>query len=236
MDKERDIHVLRQHPRNPREMSAFMEDKLVENILVFPKMLNARPMVVNKDNFLLRGNQRVQCLNRILELDEEEMRDLMVHQKSYREMSDDKKDALVSFWLDWQKKPMVKVRESIGLTPDEEVRFMLTDNLHFGEDDMDVLRHNYDRDTIRDIIGTEPWNYYTYNDKINDDQVDNAPIQRQTFECGYVVAVMTDSEASMLKESLDKYLSKTGGSADGFLSCLLGLEQSELEQADPLPF
>ena len=58
MDKK-DIRKLKPNPDNPRTMSEFMEGKLIESLLVFPKMLELRPILVNQEEVIVGGNGRV---------------------------------------------------------------------------------------------------------------------------------------------------------------------------------
>lgn len=234
MDKELNISEVFIHPQNPRELSDFMEEKLCENILVFPQMLSSRPMVINRNNLLLRGNQRVTCLRRIKEMSEDELKEAMENQRNYRMMEPEKQQELLDYWIAWQSNPLILVRIAGDLSPEEELQFMIKDNIHFGEDDVDVLRKNFDRDTIKDMVGVIPWNMYSYDEhKINDAEVETPRVVHQVFKCGYVSVSVTDEEMGMLQSSLEEWQKKTGGSSDGFLSFLLGMDYEIPEDNSP---
>ena len=64
MSEKFDIRKLSVNPENPRTASEFMEGKLIESILVFPKMLEVRPIVVNKENTVLGLISRKSLLSR----------------------------------------------------------------------------------------------------------------------------------------------------------------------------
>ena len=56
------ISKLKPNTANPRSIEKPSLDKLVKSIKEFPEMLNARPIVVNKDMVVLGGNMRLQAL------------------------------------------------------------------------------------------------------------------------------------------------------------------------------
>lgn len=142
MDKK-DIRKLKPNPDNPRTMSEFMEGKLIESLLVFPKMLELRPILVNQEDVIVGGNGRVQCLNKILELDDNEIEDYMFNQKKFRMASDEEKTALLAFWAKWKKKPTVFVRILDNVSAEEEKEILVKDNLHYGEDDIEIMKRHF---------------------------------------------------------------------------------------------
>lgn len=238
MDKRIDIRKLTINPRNPRTMSEFMEGKLIQSVLVFPRMLDLRPILANEDKVILGGNQRVTVLMKILGLADNEIEDYLLEQRKYRMASQESKDALLAFWQKWREKPVVPVRISRSatiqeieaaddlftdmLTGEDEMEMLTKDNMHYGQDDVDVLKREYDREAIEDYLGSVPWNMYDYdNNKINDGGVQDARTTAQTFKCGYIECIITNEEKAMLDESLDRYLEQHDGKSDGFLTYLL---------------
>lgn len=220
MDKK-DIRKLKLNPDNPRTMSEFMEGKLIESLLVFPKMLEVRPILLNTDMVIVGGNQRVTVLNKILTMDENEIEDYLFNQKKFRMASDEAKNALLAFWAKWKKKPEVPVRVMTDITPEEEKEILVKDNLHYGEDDIEILKKNFDRDAIGDYTGVVGWNLYDYDDKINDQGLDLTKTYPEKFKCGYVECQMTDQEFKDLCARLEVYLAENEGVSDGFLTTLL---------------
>ena len=67
------VTQLKVNPENPRTISEFMMGKLTESLLVFPKMLELRPIIVNKNKVALGGNQRLQVLLNILNMEDVEI-------------------------------------------------------------------------------------------------------------------------------------------------------------------
>ena len=59
------IEKLKSNLNNPRSISKEKFDKLVKSIKEFPKMLELRPIVVDKDFMVLGGNMRLEALKHI---------------------------------------------------------------------------------------------------------------------------------------------------------------------------
>lgn len=220
-DKQIPVDDVVINPINPRELSEFAEGKLIESILIFPKMLQLRPILIDEDNVALGGNQRAYCLKKIVGMNDEEIVEAMFNQKKYRMASAKQQDAIQKFWKKWKKKPMAWARPVEGLTPEEKKEVLVKDNMHYGEDDINVMKQHFDREMIHDIMGSVPWNLYDYDDKINDSAIEQVRTTSQKFSCGYVSVVITDEELTMLNEALDEYLAEHDGGTDGFLMHIL---------------
>lgn len=221
MDGKIDIRKLTINPENPRTASEFMEGKLIESILVFPKMLEVRPIVINKENVVLGGNLRLAMLLKIEEMEDDEIEDYMFNQKKYRLMPNEDKSALIEFWKGFRKKPEVPFRLAENFSESEEHEFLVKDNLHYGEDDVDILKHNFDRESISDYTGSVAWNLYDYDDKMNDKKLNLTKKFPEHFKCGYVDCQMTNAEFETLCKCYAEYLEAHDGDGDGFLGYLL---------------
>jgi len=104
---------IRLNPDNPRQINPEKFAKLKQSIKDFPKMLELRPIVVDKDGIILGGNMRFMALTELgMEIKDE-----------------------------W-----VKVADK--LTDEERKRFIVEDNLPFGEWDWDALSTQYDIDEL----------------------------------------------------------------------------------------
>lgn len=55
------ITDIKENPDNPRTIKDDKFKKLVKSIKEFPKMLDIRPLVINEDNIVLGGNQRLKA-------------------------------------------------------------------------------------------------------------------------------------------------------------------------------
>lgn len=56
------LSEVKSNPNNPRVIKDQKFKKLVKSIKDFPKMMELRPMVINKDNIVLGGNMRLKAL------------------------------------------------------------------------------------------------------------------------------------------------------------------------------
>ena len=65
MKKLEKISNLTKHKDNPRVIKGVKYKKLLESIKTFPEMLEARPLVVNKDMQVIGGNQRLTALRQL---------------------------------------------------------------------------------------------------------------------------------------------------------------------------
>ncbi len=221
MSEKLDIRKLKINPENPRTASEFMEGKLIESILVFPKMLEVRPIVVNSKNIVLGGNMRLSMLKKIIEMEQDEIDDYMFNQKKFRLMSSEGKENLRKYWAQFKENPIVPIRKAEKFTDEEEREFLIKDNLHYGEDDVDILKHNFDRESISDYTGSVAWNLYDYDDKMNDKELNLTKRFPEHFKCGYVDCQMTNAEFEALCKFFAEYLEKNEGDGDGFLSFLI---------------
>lgn len=218
------VTQLKVNPENPRTISEFMMGKLTESLLVFPKMLELRPIIVNKVKVALGGNQRLQVLLNILNMEDAEIEEYLENQSKYRLAPEEKQNELKSFWNKWKDNPVVPAKIADDMTPEEEKEFLAKDNLHYGEDDVEVLKKEYDRNDIEEYVGSVPWNLYDYDDnKINDQDYDISSVKSKSFKCGYIECIVTDKESNRLEELLAKYCEENFGSSDGFLSYLLNI-------------
>jgi ParB-like chromosome segregation protein Spo0J len=144
------LSALKLNPNNPRFIKDDKFEKLVASIKDFPKMMELRPIVVNKDMVILGGNMRFRALQ----------------QAGYTEIEDS-----------W-----VKIADK--LTPEEEKRFIVEDNVAFGEWDFEILGNNFDYKELLD------WGFDEYllklDTKINEKEIDeNLETFNKCPKCGY---------------------------------------------------
>lgn len=231
--KKLKVTQLKVNPENPRTITEFMIGKLTESLLVFPMMLQLRPIIVNKDKVVLGGNQRLQVLLNILNMEDAEIEEYLENQSKYRMATEKAQNELKSFWSEWKKNPVTTVKIADDMSSEEEREFLTKDNLHYGEDDIEILKKEYERSDIEEYVGSVPWNLYDYdNNKINDDEVDTTVVRAKAFKCGYVEVPITDSEFEKLEALLSNYCEQNFGSSDGFLSYLLGVPYKADESSD----
>jgi ParB-like chromosome segregation protein Spo0J len=60
-----DINKIKENKRNPRKINEDMFEKLVASLKEFPEMLEARPLIIDKDYVVIGGNMRLKALNKV---------------------------------------------------------------------------------------------------------------------------------------------------------------------------
>jgi hypothetical protein len=115
------LSQLKSNPNNPRTISDHKLDKLIASIKDFDAMLEARPIIVNKDYVVLGGNMRLLALQKL----------------GYDEIPDT-----------W-----VKVVE---FDSEQELEFIIKDNVGFGEWDWDILANEWDNTQLGEW-GLDVW-------------------------------------------------------------------------------
>lgn len=129
------------NPNNPRTISQDKADKLLTSILQFPKMLSLRPIVIDADNISLGGNMRLYQLNRILELDDEEL-DFYLGGKL---------DELRPMWEEiraTQKIPSAWIKKASELSDKEKEEFIIKDNIGFGAWDWEAIDSGWNKEEV----------------------------------------------------------------------------------------
>lgn len=154
---------------NPRSISVGKFETLVNSILVFPKMLEIRPIVIDETYTALGGNMRRQALERILTLTRAEIENRLTGMKDYDSRSQEEKDALVAGWMAWQQEPVVPTISAEGMTEAERMQFIIKDNLAYGEWDWDKLANEWDCDDLN-AWGMDVWTFSNQADTTDADE------------------------------------------------------------------
>ena len=126
---------------NPRQITEENFAKLVKSIVVFPKMLDIRPVVTDGAYKVLGGNMRTRALAAIQKMDATEIREKLDEDGRFTE---GEKIAITEYWMDWKEKPTVKVVKADDLTEAQKREFIIKDNAGFGEWDVDKLANEWD--------------------------------------------------------------------------------------------
>ena len=71
--KKLPLGAVQENRDNPRIISDARFELLIDNILTFPKMLDIRPVVIDKDNISIGGNRRHAALQRIAGMTKEQV-------------------------------------------------------------------------------------------------------------------------------------------------------------------
>lgn len=149
--KKISLSTIKPNKANPRVIKDSKFHKLVNSILVFPKMMEARPIVVNNEMVVLGGNMRLKALEVIKTMNEAEIRSRLGNLTDFTLKPKKEQEALVSEWLKWQDKPETFVVNAKEFTDAEQKQFIVKDNASFGEWDFDALKELYSTDFLSEM-------------------------------------------------------------------------------------
>lgn len=130
--KKLKLTQVNENERNPRMITDAKLQQLIDSLLVFPRMLDLRPVVVDETNKALGGNMRLRALVLISEMNEDAIKDRLSSLKGFQKKTDGEQDAILKYWGKWLKKPDVTVTFDNTLTEDEKKQFVIKDNVSFG--------------------------------------------------------------------------------------------------------
>lgn len=141
---------------NPRTITNDKLNKLINSILVFPKMLNIRPVVVDDKMVALGGNMRLNALKLIAKMTPEELGTRLATIADYLRKSEGERITIANYWEEWLQKPVVEIIKASDLTEDERKQFIIKDNVAFGTWDYDMLANKFDDKLLGDW-GMDVW-------------------------------------------------------------------------------
>lgn len=142
--------------RNPRTITDGKMQKLINSILVFPKMLSMRPVVIDELNVALGGNMRLKALQAISQMTDDDIAARLATLKDYNERTAGEQATLLSYWTDWKADPIVEVVKASSLTEREKKEFIIKDNVSFGQWDWTLLDKDWDNVDLGDW-GMDVW-------------------------------------------------------------------------------
>lgn len=141
---------------NPRIISNEKFDKLINSILVLPKMLELRPIVVDDTFIALGGNMRYRALTAIESMTIDELAQRLSGLRDYNKKTGAEQQRLISYWGEWKTNPTVQIINAAELSEDERKEFIIKDNVSFGSWDMDMLANEWDAKDLDDW-GADVW-------------------------------------------------------------------------------
>lgn len=160
---------------NPRIITSGNFRKLVKSILVFPKMLELRPVVVDETFKALGGNMRTRALRHIVSMSPEDIMEVLDTDKR---LTDADKLAIANYWSQWKEQPTATIVKASDLTDAQKKEFVIKDNVGFGDWDTDMLNNQWDAEALLDW-GLEQWQIIgsaandSETDKGDEDSEDN---------------------------------------------------------------
>lgn len=184
------ISELRVNENNPRQIKEERFNQLIASLIVFPKMLKLRPIIVEENNTALGGNMRFRGLSAIFDMSPNEIKDIIEKSRKMQKRTQYERDELLDFWLAWKKDPIVEVGDASDLSDEERSEFIAKDNIEYGEWDNDELANKWEEDDLIEW-GLDLWqddgkDYSDKNKEINvDDLKDEVTLKLKYPESKY---------------------------------------------------
>lgn len=143
---------------NPRIIRDDKFDKLINSILVLPKMLVLRPIVVDDTFVALGGNMRYRALVAISEMSIEEIHNRLSGLRDFQKKTQPEQERLLLYWATWKDSPTAPIIRASELSEEEQREFIIKDNVGYGEWDMDALANEWDTEDLTDW-GLDDWDF-----------------------------------------------------------------------------
>ena len=80
----------------------------------------------------------------------------MFKQLKFKQKTEYEQQAIIAYWMEWKKKPVVDVCYASDLSEDERKEFVIKDNIGFGDWDSDILANEWDAELLDDW-GLDVW-------------------------------------------------------------------------------
>ncbi len=142
---------------NPRTITGDKFNKLINSILVLPKMLELRPIVVDGKMAALGGNMRNNALKEIAKMTPEQIAQRLSSLADFQKKTAGERQVLIEWWGKWLESPVAYIIKASELSEDEQKQFMIKDNVQFGSWDYDMLANRFDEKALGDW-GMDVWN------------------------------------------------------------------------------
>ena len=181
---------IKPNPNNPRFIKDNAFKDLIRSVAQFPQMLEKRPIAVMKDGkayIALGGNQRTRALTQLqTEINESSF-------LSRYETTQEAQNLLIEYFTKG-----VPAVDCTDLTPDQQRRFIIADNLPFGEWDTDALANEWDAGELTEWgLNVPQWegaDQYGEDFSLKDGGKD--PFQQITF-------TLSDDQAENIKDQIE---------------------------------
>ena len=156
---------------NPRTITEDKFNKLITSILVLPKMLEVRPVVVDSKFVALGGNMRIKALQSIAEMSADDIASRLAADKTYGAKNKAEQDALLVYWAEWLAEPYINAIVVDNFSEAEQKEFIIKDNVSFGKWDWDTLANEWDTSELEDW-GMDVWDFADENKDNRSENID----------------------------------------------------------------
>lgn len=152
----------------------------MRSLLVLPKMMELRPIVVDDTFKPLGGNQRYKALTAISQMDINEIAATLRESRDFAKKTAVEQEALLDYWGKWKTDPSAIVIRASELTDAERREFVIKDNTSFGDWDTEMLAEDFDFAELDewgldDIEFPKEDNEGAKEDEFTDEDAANAP-------------------------------------------------------------
>lgn len=237
---KKNISELVINPINPRKIRIEQKRRLQQSIMLFPKMLGIRDIIINKDNVVLAGNQRTSILKEIVNTTPLDWMVVLQDNEKWSEISELEKERILDEWKAWTENPEVSVTVA-ELSEEEEKELIIKDNQEYGEFDYNTLLHLYD-DVNLINFGMDEGLFYNPDD---DDTVvakikGSTPKKIDMLTFGRNACSVTKETYDILVQKYNDYIDMMGVNY-GFVKSLLEakgytvVKMAEQDESEELP-
>lgn len=192
---------------NPRTITEDKFSKLITSILVLPKMLEVRPVVVDSKFVALGGNMRIKALQSIAEMSADDIASRLAADKTYSAKSKAEQDALLAYWAEWLAEPYINAVVVDNFSEAEQKEFIIKDNVSFGKWDWDALANEWDTSELEDW-GMDVWDFADENKDNRSENVDELKDLSNKIVCEFKIEV--DCLNEQTQEELFNELNERG--------------------------
>ena len=168
------LSKIKVNEKNPRTITEDKLRRLVESILVFPKMLMIRPVVIDDKGVALGGNMRTRALKEIKKLGHDGLQARLQQIRQFNNKPVEEQNEIIQHWEAWFKSDTVPVIYADTLTEEEKREFIIKDNSSFGAWDWDALANEWDAEELDDW-GVDVWQPQQLDNTSSNDDVFNLP-------------------------------------------------------------
>lgn len=149
------ISQIKTNLENPRTISSDKFKKLVNSILLFPTMLNIRPVVIDDTMTALGGNMRLAALKKIAQMQLLDIHNLLYSLEEFEHKTCEEQQTILDHWAEWIDEPRITAIKASSLTMEQRKQFIVKDNVSFGSWDYESLS-NWDTTQLENW-GIDSW-------------------------------------------------------------------------------
>lgn len=144
------LSQIRLNSANPRRINKEKFESLLLSVLVLPRMLELRPIVVDNTMTALGGNMRFRALTAVSDMTLDEIQNLLSRSSDFQRKTQAEQDSLLEYWEKWKDNPTAYIIKATELSDEEKRQFIIKDNLGYGDWDTDMLANEWDVDELKE--------------------------------------------------------------------------------------